>query len=62
MVDGSLTTIVGVGDVQISSTLKLRNMLHVSKLSTNLVSIRKLTQDLSCNVIFYLTMCFRGKI
>ena len=29
MVDGSLTTVVGVGDFQISSTLKLKNMLHV---------------------------------
>ena len=32
-------------------------MLHIPKLSTNLVSIKKLTQDLGCNVIFYSTHC-----
>ena len=53
--DGSLTTVVGVGDVQISPTLTLRNVLHVPKLSTNLFSIQTLTQDLGCNVTFYPT-------
>ena len=42
-IDGSLTTVVGVGDVQISPTLTLRNVFHVPKLSTNLVLIQKLT-------------------
>ena len=55
--DGSLTTVTGVGDIQISPTLILRNVLHVLKLSTNLISIQKLTQDLGCNVIFYPTHC-----
>ena len=53
--DGSLKTVVGVRDVQISPTLTLRNVLHVPKLSTNLVSIQKLTKDVGCNVIFYPT-------
>ena len=51
-INGSLTTIAGVGDIQVSPTLNLRNVLHVSKLSTNLVSIQNLTQHLGCNVIF----------
>ena len=55
--DGSLTTVVGVRDVQISPTLTLRNVLHVPKLSTNLVYIQKLTQDLGCIVTFFLTYC-----
>ena len=33
--DDSLTIVAGVGDVQISPTLTLRNVLHVPKLSTN---------------------------
>ena len=41
--DGSLTTIIGIGDVQISLPLTLRNVLHVPKLFTNLVSIQNLT-------------------
>ena len=53
--DGSLTTIVGVGDVKISPTLTIRNVFHVPKLSTNLISIQKLTQYTGCNVTFYLT-------
>ena len=42
IVDGSLTSIAGV-HVQFSPTLTLRDMLHVLKLSTNLVFIQKLT-------------------
>ena len=53
--NGSFTTIAGVADVQISPTLTFRNALYVPKLSTNLVFIQKLTQDLGCNVTFYPT-------
>ena len=52
-----LTIVAGIGDVQISPTLTLRNVLHVPNLSTNLVSIQKLTQDLGCIVIFFHTYC-----
>lgn len=55
--DGSLTTVAGRGDVQISPSIILKNVLHVPKLSTNLVSIQKLTQDLHCKVIFYNEYC-----
>ena len=55
--DGSLTTIALVGDVQISPTLTLKNVLHVPKLSTNRVPIQKLTRDLSCIVTFFPTYC-----
>ena len=53
--NGSFTTIAGVADVQISPTLTFRNALYVPKLSTNLVFIQKLTQDLGRNVTFYPT-------
>ena len=55
--DGSLTTVAGIGDVKISPLMTLKNVLHVPRLSTNLVSIHKLTQDLCCNVIFYHNSC-----
>ena len=53
--DGSLIIVTSVGDVQISPTLTLRNVLYVPKLSTNLVSIQKITQDLGCIMTFYPT-------
>ena len=56
VVDGTTTTMVGIGDVQVTSNLVIKNVLHVPKLSTNLVSIQKLTQDLSC-VIFDASFC-----
>lgn len=55
--DGSLTTVARVGDVKISASLTLKNVLHVPRLSTDLVSIQKLTQDLHCNVDFYRSYC-----
>ncbi|WVZ24536.1 hypothetical protein V8G54_003080 [Vigna mungo] len=54
--DGTLITAAGQGDVQISPSMTLKNVLHVPKLSTNLISIQKLTKDLSCNV-FYSNTC-----
>ena len=51
-INGSSTTIAGVGDIQISPTLNLTKVLHVPNLSTNLVSIQNLTQHLGFNVIF----------
>ena len=55
--DGSLTTVAGIGDVQINSSLTLKNVLHVPKLSTNLISIHKLTHDLCCQFTFDDTYC-----
>ena len=55
--NGSLITVASVGDIRIISSLTLKNVLHVSTLSTNLISIQKFTQDLRCNVIFYHDCC-----
>ena len=49
-------TVAGI-DVQVTSNMILKNVLHVHQLSTNLVSIQKLTQDLSCRVIFDASFC-----
>jgi len=50
--DGSLITVAGQGNVQISPTIILQNVLCIPKLSASLISIQKLTKDLSCNVVF----------
>ena len=55
--DGTTTTVASIGDVQVTSNLVLKNVLHVPQLSTNLVSIQKLTQDLSYRVIFDASFC-----
>ena len=55
--DGTLITVAGQGEVQISPSITLKNVLHVPKLSTNLISIQNLTKDLSCNVVFYSNSC-----
>ena len=54
--DGTTTTVAGIGDVQVTLNMVLKNV-HVPQLSTNLVSIQKLTQDLSCRVIFDASFC-----
>ena len=56
--DGSLTTVADQGEIKIQPFLVLKNVLHVPKLFTNLVSIHKLTQDMNCSVIYYSTHCF----
>ena len=43
IVDGTLVTVVGSGDVFLTSSLTLRNVLHVPKLSVNLLSIPQIT-------------------
>lgn len=55
--DGTLVTVAGTGDIQITPSILLKNALHVPKLSTNLISVQKLTKDLPCNVIFHSNHC-----
>ena len=55
--NGSLATVACFGDIYITSTLILKNVLHVPKLSANLVSIQKLTYDLKCYAIFFPSYC-----
>ncbi|XP_027189472.1 uncharacterized protein [Cicer arietinum] len=53
--NGSVATIAGVGDIRVTSTIILKNVLHVPKLSANQVSIKKLTKDLNCYATFSLS-------
>ena len=55
--DGSIMTVAGQGDVSINSTLVLRNVLHVPKLCTSLISVQKLATDSNVFVIFSSNSC-----
>ena len=55
--NGSHTPVTGCGNIQLQSSLHLNNVLHVSKLSNNLLSIHKITQDLNCGVTFFHSYC-----
>ena len=41
--DGTTTAVAGIGGVQVTSNMVLKNVFHVPQLSTNLVSIQILT-------------------
>ena len=55
--NGSLATVASFEDIYITPTFILKNVLHVPKLSANLVSIQKLTHDLKCYAIFFPSYC-----
>ena len=58
--DGSFALIFGIGQTVPSDGLVLQNVLHVSKLSYNLLSIRKITRELHCKTTFLLeSVCFQ---
>jgi hypothetical protein len=46
-----------IGDLQLSLSFTQKKILHVPKLTTNLVSIQKLSNDVYCYVIFNDTNC-----
>lgn len=52
IVDGSFSSIVDQHTIKINPTLSLKSMLDVLNLSYSLLSIGKITKDLSCLVIF----------
>ena len=55
IIDGSLTPIFGKGSIQYT-TLSLTSVLHVSKFSSNLLSISKKTKVLKCKVILFYSL------
>lgn len=55
--DCSLNTIAGKGNIKFNPTLILENVLHISKLCTNLVPVSKLSQDLNCKITFHYSHC-----
>ncbi|KAH0748613.1 hypothetical protein KY290_027845 [Solanum tuberosum] len=55
--DGSVITVAGQGDIPLGKSLILKNVLHIPKLSANLISIQKLTKDSKCQVTFFPSYC-----
>jgi len=55
--NGSTTPVNGHGNIHLQPSFPLRNVLHVPKLSNNLLSIQKITQDLNCAVVFFPSHC-----
>lgn len=51
--NGSHIPVTGCGNSHLSSSLHLKCVLYVPKLSNNLLSIHKLTKDLKCAVTFF---------
>ena len=55
--DGSLSPIAGRGPIQLPNTINLTDVLHVPRLSCNLLSIHKLCKDNNCHADFYPSHC-----
>jgi len=55
--NGFNTHIIGCGNIHLQPSFSLKNVLHISKLSNNLLSIHKITQDLNRPVIFFHSHC-----
>jgi transposase InsO family protein len=55
--DGSFSPIAGEGKIPLSTHIDLKNVLHVPKLSYNLLSVSKICEDSNCYVKFFNTHC-----
>ena len=55
--DGSLTTVAGTSTIDISPQISLKDVLHVPKLSCNLLSVSKIIKDLNCTALFSHSFC-----
>ncbi|CAL2226929.1 unnamed protein product [Prunus armeniaca] len=56
-VNGVTYPVIGVGTVALSSSLTLSNTLLVPSLSTKLLSVSQLTEQLNCCVLIYPSSC-----
>lgn len=55
--DGSVTTLASQGTNHLNPLFTLKKVLHVLNITINLLSIRKLIQDINCSVTFFLNHC-----
>ncbi|CAN1848896.1 hypothetical protein LINPERHAP1_LOCUS39102, partial [Linum perenne] len=55
--DGSYASIAGKGNIALSNDPTLSSVLHVPKLTCNLLSIPKLTSESNCTVHFFPSYC-----
>ena len=55
--DGSLSSIAGKGSIRLSNSITLESVLHVPKLSCNLLSVSQLTKASNCCAKFLPSYC-----
>src|ERR1044072_6853114 len=55
--DGTFSAIAGIGNITLSKAIDLKKVLHVPKLSYNLLSVSKICNDSHCCVKFFDTHC-----
>nr|KYP44460.1 hypothetical protein KK1_034036 [Cajanus cajan] len=55
--NGNNVSIIGSNSIQLEHSIFLHNVLHVTKLANNLISIQKLTMNLNCLVTFFHSYC-----
>ena len=55
--DGSLSSITGQGSFHLSDKIVLQSILHVPKLSCNLLSVSRLSKDSNCYVVCCTSLC-----
>ena len=56
--NGEKVTVTHIGTIQVTSTLKLENVLCVPSFTFNLISISQLTKTLSCCLVILSNLCF----
>ncbi|XP_049934544.1 retrovirus-related Pol polyprotein from transposon RE1 isoform X1 [Nymphaea colorata] len=52
LADGKYSPVVGLGEVQLTSSLPLQHVLHAPEFPHSLLSISQITRDLNCHAIF----------
>jgi len=57
VVNVSNTSIIGCGSIHLHPFFPLKNVIHVPKLSNNLLSIQKVVQGLNCAMVFFHSHC-----
>lgn len=60
IVNGSLSSVASKGSTRISNLIVFKSILHVPKLSCNLISINQLTRDSHCSAKFVPSHCLSG--
>lgn len=54
---GTLATVEGQGKIALTLTITLKYLLHIPKLSANLLSIHQISKDLNCTVTLFPSHC-----
>jgi len=57
IVNDFATNIVGQESLHPTPTTPLKNIFHIPKLSTNLISIHIIAKELHCKIIFFYSYC-----